>query len=300
MIKTLLLCSLFGASLLAHGCKPASADNLGARNGNSSAQKATGTPTRANSASTKIEKPKADAQTANFKGVSFNYNPQIFVKVEPETIKEQPLQNAGDKPDSVYPAHTAFHLKYKTGERAATISVFPIADYRRMYAVSKGNMESFDENLKDLRKAIKDENFRVGDQVPVIPFYDASQTITARVKYLSFESGAGIFFLTQYNQDFANLVNNEELTYFYQGITADGKKYVLAEFPASAAFLPKNNQADEFEGYKLPVTADDFNEKNYNEYITKITQRLENLPADEFEPSLKAFEEIISSLKIER
>lgn len=298
MLKILLLFGLLSAGLLFTACQSATADDLKSRNEPPTVQP---TPNKsANAAKTPVAnaaKPKTDLQAVNFKGVGFAYNKQVFDAVESEEVEESPLENEGDKPDGVSPKHLQFLLKYKGSERQAIIKILPIADYRRMYTVSNGEMQAFDENLTNVRKALKDVKFRLETQVPILPFYDASQTITARVKHFSFGSGGGMFFLTQYNQDFANLVNNDELTYYYQGISADGKKYVWAEFPASAAFLPKDNQADEFEGYKLAMNYDELNQKAHNEYLAKITKRLETLPADKFEPSLKYFEEIISTLK---
>ena len=298
MSKTLLLFGLISASLFFNACQSASAsDDSNVRNEQPLVEP---TPKKsANVAKTpaKIEKPKTALQTANFKGVSFNYNPQVFDAVESEEVEESPLGNEGDKPDGVSPKHSQFLLKYKGNERQAIIKILPIADYRRMYGVSKGEMEAFDEGLANVQKALKDAKFRLESQVPILPFYDAHQTITARVKHFSFGNGGGIFFLTQYNQDFANLINNDELTYYYQGISADGKNYVWAEFPASAAFLPKDNQTYEFEGYKLAMNYDEFNEKAHKEYLAKVTKRLESLSADKFEPNLKYFEEIISTLK---
>ena len=170
-------------------------------------------------------------------------------------------------------------MKIAKQNRKATVKIISFEDYRRMYPVSMNYTKTFNENIKNLQKVLKDEKFRVKGEVPFIPFYDAHQEITAKVKHLSFQNGKGIFFLTQYNQD-ASFINNDELTYFYQGISDDGKKYVLAEFPASASFLPKDNQANEFEGYKIPYPLSDFDVKIYKEYIAKITKRLDNLPAD--------------------
>lgn len=302
MIKTLLFFGLLGASLFVQNCKSAAtADDLKTRKEQSIVQNQSGNSESAENSSPKIEKPKSDSQTINFKGVSFSYNPQIFSEVEPEdVVDEVPLEREEDKPGENFPKHISFKLKIAKQNREATVKIISIDDYRRMYSVSHHYTKIFDENIKDSQKALKDEKFRVKGEVPFIPFYDAHQTITARVKHLSFENGNGIFFLTQYNQDSANPVNNDELTYFYQGISADGKKYVLAEYPASAAFLPKDNQADEFEGYKIPYPLSDSDVKNYKEYVAKITKRLENLSPDEFEPNLKAFEEIIRSLKIEK
>lgn len=147
---------------------------------------------------------------------------------------------------------------------------------------------------------MKDKDYREDGEIPYLPFYDASEMFVARAKNVSFRNGNGVFFLTQFTQDSGNLVNNDELSLMYQGISTDGKYYVLADFPITVSFLP-NRDANEFECYKVPRTDKDFKngEKKYRQYLAKMTARLENLSPDEFEPSLRYFEEIISTLKIE-
>lgn len=244
--------------------------------------------------------PQADGRV-NFKGVSFNYNLQIFSEIKHEEIAEARLENETDKPDYIHPKHISISLK-TTNQRENTIKIFPVKDYRRIWAAAeKNSAKKFDADLNDLKKVTENKNFRRDNEIPYLPFLDAHQTIKARVKTISFRNGKGFFFLTQYDQDYPSLINNEGLTYIFQGISDDGKKYILAEFSVRAAFLPKDYTAAEFEDYKLPsgFSADKANKKKYENYLAKITKRLENLPAVEFNPSLNSFEEIISSLKIE-
>jgi len=238
----------------------------------------------------------------DFKGVSFSYNPQIFGAAEFEEVAEFPLENESDKPDNVAPRHLLLTLK-KSNRREAVIAVYPIRDFRRVWKpVEKNTKYIFDDELENLRKVIKNTKFRRGGrEIPYLLYYDAHQTFNAKVKSFSFQSGKGIFFLSQINQD-VMLVNNDRLTYYFQGITGDGKHFVLAEFPVKVSFLPDSWRAEEFEDYQIPAYfyADKTNQKRYDQYISKITKRLENLPPDQYEPNLKRFEEIISSLKIEK
>ena len=122
----------------------------------------------------------------------------------------------------------------------------------------------------------------------------------ARAKNLSFRNGDGIFFLTQFTQEFGNLVTNDELSLTYQGISKDGKYYVLADFPVALSFLT-DRDANEYEGYRVPQTEEEVkkSEQSYRQYLSKITRRLENISPDKFQPRLRYFEEIISTLKIE-
>jgi hypothetical protein len=131
--------------------------------------------------------------------------------------------------------------------------------------------------------------------------WDGSQTFQRKIKHFSFQNGKGIFFLTQFDIE-PSLINNEGLTYCFQGITNDRRNYVLAKFPLGVWFLPIDYREDKFEDYQLPMyfTADKSNEERHRKYLSKITKRLENLSPDRFEPHLKYFDEIVSSLKIEK
>lgn len=245
----------------------------------------------------------------NFKGVSFNYNSQIFGEVEAEEIlKEMPMEDETEKPGWNFPKHIIFRFKNTNPENEAAIRILPIEDYRRMYAVSKDNIEWLDKYLKDVQGTIKNKNYRTSrnKEVPFLPYMDASQLIKVKVKHSPFKGGKGFFFLTEYSQDYGDLVTNEALSYIFQGISDDGKYYVMAWFPVTVSFLPVNWEAAHkkgFEGYIFPdnYLADKANnEKRYNQYLAKISKRLENLPPKEFNPNLQEIEEIIASLKVDR
>ena len=240
-----------------------------------------------------------------FNGVSFNYNPQIFEVKSESIVHESPLRDESDKPGGEFPKHIVFTLEVKNKllEPEAIIKIMPIADYRRMYAVSKGFTEEFDNKLGNLRKVIKDKSYRDKKssgkgEIPFMPYYDAEQEILVKVNHLPFQSGKGIAFITQYTME-PSMINNEELKYFYEGITDDGNYYILAELPISVSFLPSSSDG-EFEGYKFCYPYNEDSIKEYEKYITKVEKRLENLPQNEFEPNLDEFEKIISSLKVEK
>jgi hypothetical protein len=287
MKKTILLAGLCAAVLFLNSCHSAQAvDSL---------QKAEPT---AEKQPESLTKQLPVNQKVNFKGVSFSYNPQIFGEVKIEEIDEAPLGGEDYKPDENFPKHVEFLFEKTKHSTRARIAIVPIADYRRMFAVSNYLTKEFDKNLTNVQKAIKNKSFRVKNEIPIMPFYDAHQTFIAKVKHFSFQNGSGILFLSQINQE-ATLVNNEGLIYYFQGLTADKKNYIFAVFSVRVSFLPDSFEASEFEGYKLPTYYKERDVKGYKNYISKITKRLENLPSDRFEPDLKYFEEIVSSLKVE-
>lgn len=236
-----------------------------------------------------------------FKGVSFTYNPQIFGEVETEEKAEQPLELESDKPDNVAPKHILFSLK-TSNERESDIAVYPIEEYRRVWKrVEKNNTFYFDEQLKNLKKALKDKDFRVKNEVPHIRYYDAHQAIIAKSKHIRFQNGKSLCFLTQIEQD-RSIINNEKTEYYCQGITDDEKYFFLAVFSIKISFLPKDFYVDDFEGYKIPerVNLTKKEETQYKNYISKLTERINNLSDQDFEPNLNELEKVISTLKIEK
>lgn len=236
-----------------------------------------------------------------FKGVSFNYSPRIFDDVEASEVPEQLLENETDMPDNVAPQHLFFTFKSQN-QNVATIAVYPIEDFRRVWLpVEKNNTMYFNENLKNVKKFIADKNFRENGEIPHLPCNGGIQTFEAKVKSFSFQSGTGIFYLTQRVQE-AAIVNNGHLEYAFQGISENGKYYILAQSSPKVSFLPNDYHVGKFENYSMPDTVNwtDSEQNKYDEYIAKITKRLENLPSDKYEPNLNYFEEIISSLKIEK
>lgn len=301
MIKAILLFGLFSASLFLHGCKTATADNLTARNEQPIAQTQSDVPTTADETAQKIEKTNATSQTVNFRGVSFKYNPQIFGAVKMEEIAEQPLLNESDKPDYVTPQNRLFTFDLSTSFSDMYIAVYPLDDFPRMYAVDKGSVEGAIKENENLKKVLKDKNFRVENQIPYLPFIDAGQTFQAKVKHFDFPGGKGILFLTFWETQF-EFPSNRQLRYVFEGLTNDGKYYILAEMPVSVDFLPEES-SDEYEGYKI-YGKEKFDGKvvlkRMSEVNKKIGNRLENLPENEFKPKLKNLEEVISSLKIEQ
>jgi hypothetical protein len=241
-------------------------------------------------------------QKVEFKGVSFTYNPQIFGEVKTEEIEELRLEGETDKPDSVAPRHVLFKIKKSGEERESKIYVFPIEDFRRMFAVSIKTQKYFDEKIKDLKDAITNPSNKRDELMPRIPFWDGSQTAQLKLTQTSFQNGKGVFYLTQFDIE-PSLLNNEGLTYCFQGITNDGKNYVLAEFAVKLPFLPESYNVSEFEGYKLPqyfYKEPQKNQKQYEKYVSNIAKRLQKVSQEEFIPNLNDFIKLISSLKIEK
>lgn len=295
MSKLFFITALIFAAFLLQSCKSANSQAIETQNGNY-------TPPIPETAPTPETKTRVSSNgKAEFKGVSFSYNPQVFGEVKAEEVAEFVLEGEDHKPDNVAPAHRYFEFDLPKAEyNKLYISVYPLADFPRMYAVSKIYEESMKKEVNDLEKVLIDKYFRVEGQIPFLKYYDASQSFQKKVKHFSFPNGQGILFLTHWDIEFA-FIGNRQLRYIFQGITNDKKYYVLAEMPASVDFLPYE-ATDEFEGMKIPYgkLRDENEIRKIESFKQKIADRLDKLPANKFNPDLKYFEEIISSLKIEQ
>lgn len=118
-------------------------------------------------------------------------------------------------------------------------------------------------------------------------------TFTAQVHALNFQNGKGIRYLTEVLQGFAP-VTNEELFYYYQGITSDGKYFVQAVLPINAAFLPANGRVDTV----LPPDGIPFNMDDFPGYLEAVKQKLNSTETYNFNPYLDALDEMLASLHV--
>ena len=111
----------------------------------------------------------------------------------------------------------------------------------------------------------------------------------AQMRYVGFQSGAGVRYLAQYGQAYAP-INNQELFYTFQGLTADGAHCVVAILPVSATFLPATFEPD------APVPPDGVPFPGYQEidtakieaYYQAVASKLEQAPDGSLAPDLPA------------
>lgn len=131
--------------------------------------------------------------------------------------------------------------------------------------------------------------------LPGIFFFNAAGLFASRLSPVTFQNGQGVRWLTQYAQDFAP-VNNHELFYLYQGLTADQAYYVLAVLPVNHPALA----ADDDLNAVVPPGGIAFPQdwSQANDYYLQISQMLAAAPPDSFTPRLSHLDALIRSLKI--
>ena len=240
--------------------------------------------------------------TVDFEGVSLIYDANTFGEVKYEVVPARPLESPDDKPDYVAPEYVLFTFELGRESAEAEIAVYPLNDFPVVYSVSPDLIELMREKLDGLKRVLQDSSYRLDDEIPQLPYRDASDNFYVKVRHLDFNDGEGIIFVTHWMQGL-DLVSNRNLVYRFVGITRDGKYYVTGEMPVSVDFLPDDTPR-EFEGYTyenlygVPDHSNNSLTPRYKTYIESITTRLEKLQPRDYSPNLEKFESVISSLQV--
>ena len=251
----------------------------------------------------------AAKKTVTHGGVSLSFDTALAAEVRAATAPAVVLQAETDKPEGVWPEHTAFTFHKAPAEKPGpdfsnpSVRVGRVDEYRRAVAVSKSLTGELDAAVERLRDLLRRQPRALAEDVPALDFPDATEAFHAHVRYLKFARGSGVAYLTQAQQE-PSIINNAQMTYEFRGLTDDGRHYVHASFPAAAPFLPASHDGMTHDGYTLPdYFYGDREEENaaaYRAYVERVKARLEALSPDGFTPSLRLVDEMLSSLEINR
>lgn len=217
-----------------------------------------------------------------FEGVSFSYNPLLAAQVRSETL-------AGDTSAELwaYPTHSEFWFEgyiFPDSFHFPVISVYPVSEYEAVNPTAK-------DIIAEQRSFLAEKPFDPLYDIPFLPVWNAAQVVRVQIKYLDFQNGSGVRFLTQFAQDTA-VINNEEILYTFQGLTNDGAYYVSATFPVSHPSLPPD-------GTIYPNNWDywEFTD-NYMDYSMDVENQLNKEPPFTFFPDLFILDEMIETLLV--
>lgn len=247
-------------------------------------------------------------RTATLGGVSLTYDTALAPEVRAAVAPASPLESPTDKPDGFWPERVVFDLAaaYPPAAPPHTrpeIHVCPVEDFRRAASASKDLTGRVGLTVRDLRLLLRRRPAAPAGDIPTLPFPDGRDAFRARLKYLRFKNGAGVAYLTQGQQD-EGLISNDRVTYEFRGLTDDGRHYVYASLPAAAPFLPANGDAASHDGYSLPRSFEGRGRgakvRAYRAYVARVKRRLERLRPDDFTPSLRLMDDVLSSLEIDR
>lgn len=245
----------------------------------------------------------------------FSYDKTEFGKVKRESNDKITSENQSvkDQYPIDLPAHYCFSLEdkrplpaFEKGARYFS-PAYSFICFIPTFDSSEPNFDkaypNFANAITRLRKllATKPEKFAQYDDLVDVPYNHSGWSIVAKSQYLDYENVSGVSFVTQYSQEMLpNPVNNEELTFNFQGLTKSGDYYVAARFAITHSSLPKGI---DFTDEKIRDGAKDFTEidainKFAEAYLEKEQMKVEELPENSFKPSLVSLKQLISSISI--
>lgn len=124
--------------------------------------------------------------------------------------------------------------------------------------------------------------------LPFIPFWNAGQVFNSQAKFVNFQSGSGIRFLSMYAQAIYP-VDNYNIFFTYQGLSSDNAYYISMVLPINSAALPMNaGDPADYEAFMNTFTT----------YLQETSAMLYAEAPERFTPSLNALDAMIASMRI--
>jgi hypothetical protein len=173
-------------------------------------------------------------------------------------------------PNTFFPAH---------------ISVYPVQDFSALAP------DIVNAKVAALQQLIGGGALPAKGALPLLPVFNAAEEFRAQYKLLSFSGGKGIRYLTQYSQ-FFDPINNHEIFYSFQGLTADGRYWISAILPISNPILPPNG-----DNPPAGMTWDQLSSQ-FDTYVADIIVKLEAQPPDSYSPTIAALDALIASITV--
>ena len=189
----------------------------------------------------------------------------------------------------IAPEHLKFTLTgYQLQDKFLTpqIFVYPAGEYAKL---SPGAAEQIQK-----LKAIQAGTPLSKDTLPKW-VTNAAQIMAAKMQVVPFQHGRGVRFLTQYDQ-YPAPVNNHELFYQFQGLTDDGKYYIVAILPVTSSILAEDEKPESpvpSGGVQLPAGGGPD-----QAYYDAVTKALDGMYEDSFNPSLFQLDALIQSITV--
>lgn len=180
---------------------------------------------------------------------------------------------------------TGYQLQGKFFE--PQIYVYPADEYAQVNS-------NAGEQIGRLKKAAAGSPL-LKETLPNVPFFNAAHIIAANIKLLNFQNGNGVRELTQYDQ-YPAPINNHELFYHFEGLTSDGKYYVIAILPITAPILAEDEKPESpVPAGGVPIPA---NTGPNEVYYISVTQKLNGLSPDNYTPSLNALDALVQTILV--
>ena len=173
------------------------------------------------------------------------------------------------------------------------IAIYPVGPWRQISNSVSQRIDWLQAQLA-ARPALPQFDSETGQRAEVIdlPYRNAAQLVRASQRYLDFENGSGIRFISYYAQMTAELGNG--FVYTFNGITDDGRYFVSADFPIllpPGTLPPFDYEADLAAGEE-PMNS------YYVQYLEQVNLAVEALEPFQTTPSLQTLDDFVASFYV--
>lgn len=224
----------------------------------------------------------------DYQGVKFELDSALAKSIWPEIVAALPPVN-GEFAWETRPEHLRFTFAsqaeadpFQGGGMNISgdpqIFIYPTQPFSAMSDNAKGEIEALQTLLASRPATLENE-------IPVLPLINAAQVFHVQLKYLDFQNGSGVRFITHYSQEDVSRVTKDNIFYAFQGLTHDGNYYVAAYFPISTAGLPDTPVDEDWEAALAR--------------LAETRSHLDGLSSDEFAPDLEILDRMVTSLKVD-
>ncbi len=241
--------------------------------------------------------PAAPGKAFAFEGVEV-YIPESVASGA--SARAVPASEGADLPEfGKNPAYTEIKLDGYPAQNdyfQGMIQVYPVAGFEQISQVAA-------QRVQDMQALLAEKPAAPGKEIATLPIYNAAQVFRSRVRYLDFQNGTGVRFVTMYSQGIVP-ATNKEVFYTYQGLTSDGAYWVSAVLPVHAAFLAadQNSAANPPAGGiafpDLSKLSDTEVGPQVSAYYQAVAGKLDATSAAEFTPGLDALDYLVQSLRV--
>jgi hypothetical protein len=231
------------------------------------------------------EDPPAPSEETYFEqdGIRLYYDPQLVLDVEPlsETV---PAASGEEMYETVHPAYVHFDLYMEQ----AQVYVAPVDEYLLVDELAE-------PTVTFLQDMIGQQIPNLDGCIPELPLGDFFRTCDhqqfhSNIGYFDFQNGSGVRFVSVYGIQDLSPVDNETLTYVFQGFTDDGKYFLKAVVRLLHAQLPDVGE--------IPTEIYSEDASGVAVYFDDFAVLLDQNEAD-FAPVLEWIDAFLASLRVE-
>lgn len=182
------------------------------------------------------------------------------------------------------------------------IRVYRVDEYQKIVGQNAELKRFVEAGFERLRDVLDKQPTSFIHSAPFVAILEAGQLFYAKVKYVNFQNGKGILYLTYFCREAWGgcRINNQALSYIFQGLSDDGRYFIHGTFPIKANFLPLSETLSGDSGCfdPLPGATSEEISQSCEMYGRQIGEKVEALPSTDFEPPLALFDQLFKSLSI--